>query len=38
MTDDEYARRQEEEVDKYMHFFMEAFDTALKKGDRDEDN
>lgn len=38
MTDEEYAKRQEEEVKKYLPYFMEAFDTALTKGERDEDN
>lgn len=38
MTEEEYANRQEEEVKKYMPYFMEAFENALKKGERDEDN
>lgn len=37
-TTEEYALRQEEEVKKFMPYFIEAFDIALKKGVRDEDN
>ncbi|MCR5790419.1 MAG: exonuclease subunit SbcD [Lachnospiraceae bacterium] len=38
MTEEEYKKRQEEEVKKYLPYFMEAFDTALTKGECNEDH
>ena len=38
LTEEEYEKRQQEEVNKYMPYFLDAFDTALKNGGSDEDN
>ena len=37
MTDEEYEKRQEEEVEKYLPYFKKAFETALMKGEQHED-
>ncbi|MCR5322952.1 MAG: exonuclease subunit SbcD [Lachnospiraceae bacterium] len=36
MTEEEYKKKQQEEVDKYLPYFLEAFDTALNNGGQDE--
>ncbi len=37
MTDEEFEKRQEEEVEKYLPYFLEAFDKALTGGEQNED-
>ena len=36
MTEEEYKKKQQEEVDRYLPYFLAAFETALKNGGQDE--